>query len=132
MRFFEAAANWADRKYADIKFTRDEYDGWFAIVSFTDARGPFSATVNMVEPHNRRKLKIGGIITVVPKEDTPAFEARVGKMLDKACAVARANRIRKVTKTTNHYLCPQPSFTHFKSARASQWPKPTSSRLSLS
>lgn len=81
MRFFEAAANWADRKAVDVKFARDEYDGWFAILSFSDQRGPFSAIVNAVEP--------------TPVRD-PDFQARIDKMMDKATVDARRRRIKSV------------------------------------
>jgi hypothetical protein len=83
MRFFEAAADWADRKAVDLKFCRDEYDGWFAIIGFQDSRGPFSAMVNMVGPN--------------PRETNTDYADRVSKMMDKACVTARANRIRVVT-----------------------------------
>lgn len=86
MRFFEAAADWADRKSVDLKFARDEYDGWFAIIQFSDSRGPFSTVVNRVEPTSKT-------------ECDSHFGERVSKMLDKACVAARTNRIRVVAKT---------------------------------
>lgn len=104
MRFFEAAANWADRKAVDVKFSRDEYDGWFAILSFTDARGPFSATVNAIEPHNQSttKRRVDGVVEKIvnPAETGEEFDRRVAKMMDKACVIARTNRIKQVTNRT--------------------------------
>ena len=97
MRFFEAAADWADRKAVDLKFCRDEYDGWFAIIGFQDSRGPFSALVNLIDPHPKRTVMREGEKVKLPAETESEFSDRVSKMMDKACVTARANRIRVVT-----------------------------------
>lgn len=85
MEFFEAAANWAERSATVISFERDEFDGWFAKVSFRDSRGPYSAIVNSVK---RSKGKNG--------ETFDQFEDRVSKMLTHACAVAHKGRIKAI------------------------------------
>lgn len=94
MRFFEVAANWADRKAVDVKFARDEYDGWFAILAFTDGKGPFSTTVNAVEPRAKSVTHREGEKIANPAETEEQFDARVSKMMDKACVIARTNRIK--------------------------------------
>jgi hypothetical protein len=82
MRFFEAAANWADRMSVDVKFARDEYDGWFAILAFSDARGPYSGVVNAIAPRQ-------------PETDE-AFCARVDKMMSDASVKAHRSRIHGI------------------------------------
>lgn len=84
MRFFEAAANWADRKAVDLKFARDEFDGWFAILHFSDARGTYSTTVNKIDPTGKSDVD---------------FENSVCRLLDRACVIAHARRNLANTKT---------------------------------
>lgn len=99
MRFFEAAADWADRKAVDIKFSRDDMDGWFAILSFSDSRGPFSAVVNELKPRGKDFHIVKGEKVPVPAESEEEFATRVGVALDKACVAARKDRIRVITRT---------------------------------
>lgn len=99
MRFFEAAANWADRKAVDIKFSRDEMDGWFAILSFSDSRGPFSAMVNEIERRGKHFHIVKGERVPMPAETDDEFDARVEVLLNKACVAARKNRIHVITRT---------------------------------
>lgn len=83
--FMNAAADWADRTGSDVKFARDEYEGWFALICMTDSRGPFSAMVNAVAPRPRSRT--------APRETPSEFNARVGQLLSREVARARAKRI---------------------------------------
>jgi hypothetical protein len=89
MSFLEAAANWADWKSMDVKFARDEMDGWFAIISMSDTKGMFSATVNEIDQRKRTKDK--------PAETDSEFQERVSAMMSKAVAQTRASRIARDT-----------------------------------
>lgn len=99
MRFFEAAANWADQRSVDVKFARDDMDGWFALLSFQDARGPYSATVDEMVPRGKSKRMVGGEKIPVPAETEVEFEERVAKAMSSAAAAAHAKRIIAITKT---------------------------------
>lgn len=95
MRFFESAADWADRKAVDIKFTRDEFDRWFAILYFRDARGPFTATVNAIQPRKKSHTYRDGERNINPAEMDDEFDAHVSRMMDAACVNARKSRMPK-------------------------------------
>ena len=81
--FLEVAADWADTHAVDIKFARDEYEGWFAIIYLSDARGPFSATMGGLEPKKN--------------ESANKYRERIQGYLMRETAKARANRIRRLT-----------------------------------
>ena len=73
----------------DVKFARDAGERWFAIISMSDTKGVFSASVNEIEP--RKKTR------VTPAETDDEFQDRVSSMMSKAVAQARASRIARST-----------------------------------
>lgn len=79
MEFLEAAADWADRRHVDVKFARDEYEGWFAIISLSDSRGTYSKAVNAISRG--------------PKEPETKYQDRVNAMMSAAVIKARAVRM---------------------------------------
>ena len=87
--FMEAAASWADRRKVDMVFARDEFDGWFAIMNFSDARGSFTKSVN---PISRKSKKVDGKTV---KESDDEYEDRVAQLLMKESAKARQDRINQ-------------------------------------
>ena len=84
MAFFEAAANWAQRRDVTVQFERDAYDGWYARVPLKDARGSFLALVGDMERHPKTKGK--------PAETVDEFEDRVAKQMANAVVAARKRR----------------------------------------
>jgi len=85
--FLDIAADWADQHAVDIKFARDLAEGWFAIVSMADGKGPFSAMINEIPRKD--------------KEPIEEYEGRIYSLLIRETARARANRIMKLNKITS-------------------------------
>lgn len=84
--FLKAAADWADERAADVKFMRDEYDGWCAIISFSDRHGSFSAIVKEVS-------RIKG-------DDVDSYSKRVASVMNREAARARQRRIASIVGRT--------------------------------
>jgi hypothetical protein len=82
--FLTAAADWADHRHVDVKFARDESDGWFAIIHLSDARGTFSRTVDAIERGSR--------------EPEDKYRDRVFALMSDATVKARAARIMHNTR----------------------------------
>lgn len=95
MQFFEACADWAQRRAVVCVFERDEYDGWYARVQLRDANGPFSAEVNAIEPRPASKSRKDGEIVAKPAETAEEFSARIDKMCADAVAKARKARTER-------------------------------------
>lgn len=110
MEFLEAASDWADHVRVDIKFFRDEYDGWTAHVPFNDSKGPYSATIGLVTrrpkkaAHSYQPMKnkkpFGDPIRkpAQPAETLDDYRERVFDLMSKACAQAHASRRPKQQK----------------------------------
>ena len=92
MEFFEAAADWGERQGVVVTFERDEKDGWFARLCFSDSRGPYSRIAD--------QLTRGPIIdeeTGKSRQEThEEFVARVERMMGLACVNAHKSRLPKL------------------------------------
>lgn len=86
--FLTAAADHADRRNLDIRFIRDEYSGWCAIVSMSDSRGTFSATIEAITRQTHGPNK----------ETADEFASRVAKLVERAVTKARQARTIAYTK----------------------------------
>lgn len=84
MDFFEAAANWGDRRHADVTFLRDRYEGWMAVVHLSDMHGQWSVYVEMMD----RK----------PRETIIDYQDRVAEKMERTVARARSQRILRKTR----------------------------------
>jgi hypothetical protein len=98
MEFLEAAADWADRAHVDLKFARDQYDGWFAILEFSDAMGPFSGIATFIDRRGKRTSGKGDEKVVILAETMEEYSDRVSKHLSKVATQARRKRIERVTR----------------------------------
>lgn len=76
--FLEAADAYGLRRGIDVSFFRDEYEGWYARLAFSDIRGPYSALVGAVEPRSM--------------EAEADFRARVDKLCEAATVAAHKSR----------------------------------------
>lgn len=74
-----AISDWAESRSVDIKFFRNEYDGWMWEISFKDSRGTFS--------------KCGNVPKSKPtKQKEEDWVKSITKTMSNSCVEARKNR----------------------------------------